>query len=67
MRARFRSTSTFVVLALAAAVAATTARAQSVQYRSAAGVDYRSHATEYLARTEAALAQVEDRYGRLRS
>jgi thiamine kinase-like enzyme len=29
------------------------------------GVDYRSHAADFLARTELALAQFEDRHGRL--
>ena len=31
-----------------------------------AGVDYRAHADDFLARTELALAQFEDRHGRLR-
>ena len=31
----------------------------------APGVDYRAHAVDFLARTELALAQFEDRHGRL--
>ncbi len=37
----------------------------SQTHASVPGVDYRSHAADFVARTELALAQFEDRHGRL--